>query len=58
MKVVTSLWVPEPFEVSSFLPGFPGGSESKESACNMKDHGQRILVGYSPQGCKESDVTE
>ena len=21
-------------------------------------HGQRSLVGYSPQGCKESDVTE
>ena len=23
-----------------------------------KSHGQRSLVGYSPQGCKESDVTE
>ena len=21
-------------------------------------HGQRNLVGYSPQGCKESDLTE
>ena len=21
-------------------------------------HGQRSLVGYSPQGCKESDMTE
>ena len=27
-----------------FLPGEP--------------HGQRILVGYSPRGCKESDMTE
>ena len=23
-----------------------------------KPHGQRSLVGYSPQGCKESDTTE
>ena len=23
-----------------------------------KSHGQRILVGYSPWGCKESDMTE
>ena len=23
-----------------------------------KSHGQRILVGYSPRGCKESDTTE
>ena len=23
-----------------------------------KSHGWRSLVGYSPQGCKESDVTE
>ena len=29
---------------SSFLPG--------------KFHGQRGLVGYSPWGCKESDMTE
>ena len=21
-------------------------------------HGQRSLAGYSPQGCKESDITE
>ena len=65
--------------------GFPGGSDGKESACNMGDlgliprlgrspggghgnplqyscpenpHGQRSLSGYSPWGCKESDVTE
>ena len=23
-----------------------------------KPHGQRSLVGYSPKGCKESDITE
>ena len=23
-----------------------------------ESHGQRILVGYSPQGCKELDMTE
>ena len=23
-----------------------------------KSHGQRILLGYNPQGCKESDTTE
>ena len=59
--------------------GFPGGSESKESAFNAgmvgkipwrrkwqptpvflpgKSHGQRSLVGYSPRGCKESDMTK
>ena len=63
--------------------GFPGESDSKESACNSGDlgsilglgtsaggghgnplqyyclenpHGQRSLVGYSPQGHKESDA--
>ena len=65
--------------------GFPGGSDGKESACNVADlgynpglgrypggrhgnplqysclenpHGQRSLVGYSPWGYKESDMTE
>ena len=65
--------------------GFPGGTDSKESACNVGDlgsipglerspgegngnplqysclenpHGQRSLVGYSPWGRKESDMTE
>ena len=63
---------------------FPGGSDSRESACSAGDlgsipglgrcpgeeHGnplqysglenppeQRSLVGYSPWGCKESDMT-
>ena len=64
--------------------GFPGGSDSKESACKAEDlgsilglggspggghgnalqysclespHGQRSLVGYSPWGLEESDMT-
>ena len=51
---------------------FPGGSEIKASASNAGDlgsipgsgrspgesHGQRSLVGYSPQGRKELDTTE
>ena len=69
----------------SGIMGFPGGSNSKESACSAGDlgaipglgrslgrrhenplqysclenpHGQRSLVGYSPWGHKESDMTE
>ena len=65
--------------------GFPGGTDSKESACNVgvlgsipglerspgegngnplqyscleNPHGQRSLVGYSPWGREESDMTE
>ena len=64
--------------------GFPGSSDSKESACNAGDmglipglgrspgerssnpleyswsgesHRLRSLAGYSPWGCKESDMT-
>ena len=67
------------------LTGFPGGSVSKESKCNVGDagsvpgsgrstegghgnplqysclenpHEQGNLVGYSPWGRKESDLTE
>ena len=67
------------------LLGFPGGSDSKESACNSGElglipgwedpleegignplqysclenpHEQRSLVGHSPQGWKESDMSE
>ena len=65
--------------------GFPGASDSKESACNTGDLGlipgsrrspgegngnplqssclensmeRRSLLGYSPWGCKELDMTE
>ena len=27
-------------------------------SCLENPHGQRNLVGYSPQGCKDSDTTE
>ena len=69
----------------SSLFALDGGSDGKESACNVRDlssipelgrssgggygntfqysclenpQGQRSLVGYSPWGCKESDMTE
>ena len=65
--------------------GFPGGSDGKESTCNVGDmgsipglgnspggghgkplqysclenpHGQRSLMGFCPQACKEYDMTE
>ena len=38
------LWRREWHPTLVFLPG--------------ESHGQRSLAGYSPQGCKESDVTE
>ena len=71
--------------IHSSILGLPGGSDSKESACNVGDlglipvlgrfpggwhgnplqnsclenpHGQRSLAVYSPQGHKESDMTE
>ena len=40
------------------IPGlgrFPGGGN--DSSCLENPHGQRSLVGYSPQGHKESDRT-
>ena len=67
------------------MTDFPGGSDGKESACNVGDlglvsglgkilwrkkwqptpaflpgefRGQRSLVGFSPRGFKELDMTE
>ena len=40
------------------IPGlerFPGGGN--DNPCLENPHGQRSLVGYSPQGGKESDMT-
>ena len=37
-------------------PGVGNGSPLQYS-CLENSHGQRNLVGYSPQGCKESDTT-
>ena len=35
-----------------------GNGNPLQYSCQEKSHGQRNLVGYSPRGCKESDVTE
>ena len=45
------------------LPGLgksPGGGHGNplQHASLEKPHGQRSLVGYSPWGCEESDMTE
>ena len=45
------------------IPGLvrsPGGGHgnSLQSSCLENPHGQRSLVGYSPWGRKESDMTE
>ena len=44
-------------------PGFrlsPGGGQDNplQYSCLENPHGQRSLVGYSPRGHKESDMTE
>ena len=38
----------------------PGGGHGNplQYSCLESSHGQRSLVGYSPWGCKESDMTE
>ena len=38
----------------------PGGRHSNphQNSCLENPHGQRSLLGYSPRGCKESDMTE
>ena len=35
-----------------------GNDYELQYSCLEEFHGQRSLVGYSPQGCKESDTTE
>ena len=45
------------------IPGLgrsPGGRHGNQLqySCLENPHGQRSLVGYSPRGLKESDVTE
>ena len=45
------------------IPGLgrsPGGGHGSllQYSCLENPHGQRSLVGYSPWGCKESDMTE
>ena len=45
------------------IPGLgrpPGGGHGNplQCACLENPHGQRSLLGYSPWGCKESDMTK
>ena len=35
-----------------------GNGNPLQYSCLEKPHGQRSLVGYSPQDCKESDTSE
>ena len=47
----------------SLIPGWgrsPGEGNVQPTPVFLpgKSHGRRSLVGYSPQGCKESDTTE
>ena len=35
-----------------------GNGNPLQYSCLENPHGQRSLVGYSPWGCKESDMTE
>ena len=34
------------------------GTATHSSMLAWRSHGQRSLVGYSPRGCKQSDMTE
>ena len=47
-KWATSLWFPGP--QAKPTRGFPGGSDGKESACNMGDLGLIPGLGRSPEG--------
>ena len=48
---------------TGLIPGlgrFPGEGHDNplQYSCLENPYGQRSLAGYSPQGCKESDMTE
>ena len=48
---------------SGLIPGLGrspgvGNDNPLQYSCLERFHGQRCLVGYSPWGCKESDITE
>ena len=40
------------------FPGEGNGSSIQYSCLGNQSHGQRSLAGYTPWGCKESDMTE
>ena len=50
-------------EIGGSIPGLgrppgEGNGNPLQLSCLGKSHGQKSLVGYSPWGCKESDVSE
>ena len=48
---------PDSTSVSGRSPGEGHGNPLQHSGLE-NPYGQRILVGYSPRGCKELDMTE
>ena len=56
-SVVKSLWQAETQERCGFDP-WVGKWQSTPVFLPGKPHGQESLAGYSPWGCKESDMTE
>ena len=52
----------EPTRDTGSIPGSGRSSGGRgnplQYSCPGESHGQRNLVGYSPWGCKESDMTE
>ena len=55
-----SQWSPPISEVLLFVPSIGGTSAWQPTPVFLpgESHGQRSLVGYSPRGRKESDMTE
>ena len=44
---------------AGLIPGSGRGhGNPSQCSCLENPHGQRSLVGYSPQGCKELDKTD
>ena len=59
-QTVKNLPAMEETQVRSLGQEYPleKGMATHSSTLPGEFHGQRILVGYSPWGCKESDMTE
>ena len=56
-------WVKNPYAVQAMIPRLgksPGGGHGNplQYSCLENPRGQWSLVGYSPWGCKEYDMTE
>ena len=50
-------WVVSTWEIPGFGRSEEGNSNPLQYSC-LESHGQRSLVGYSPWGCKELNLTE